>query len=100
LIHSLVSIAAHVGNEGWHLLLAGRIGAARHAAFGGRRPQHSWKFGAAMKWLKTLNNPFLLGLQGFLAGAVLFFATHPEAVNLRTAPAAEQSNSQSMRAPA
>ncbi|HZG09574.1 MAG TPA: hypothetical protein VEZ70_11405 [Allosphingosinicella sp.] len=53
-----------------------------------------------MKWLKTLNNPFLLGLQGFLAGAVLFFATHPEAVDLRTAPAAEQSNSQSVRAPA
>ena len=34
-----------------------------------------------MTWLKRLNNPFLLGLQGFLAGAVLFFATHPGAAD-------------------
>ena len=33
-----------------------------------------------MKWLKKLNNPFLLGLNGFVAGAILFFATHPDAV--------------------
>ena len=26
---------------------------------------------------KVLLNPFLLGVQGFLAGAVLFTATHP-----------------------
>jgi hypothetical protein len=32
-----------------------------------------------MKWLKKFNNPFVLGLNGFLAGAVLFFATHPGA---------------------
>jgi hypothetical protein len=34
-----------------------------------------------MKLLKKLNNPFLLGLEGFLAGAVLFFATHPGAAS-------------------
>ena len=34
-----------------------------------------------MKWLRKLNNPFLLGLEGFLAGAALFFATHPGAVD-------------------
>ena len=34
-----------------------------------------------MKWLKKLNNPFLLGLEGFVAGAILFFATHPGAVD-------------------
>ena len=32
-----------------------------------------------MKWLKKFNNPFVLGLNGYLAGAVLFFATHPGA---------------------
>lgn len=32
-----------------------------------------------MKLLKTLTNPFLLGAQGFVAGAVIFFATHPDA---------------------
>jgi hypothetical protein len=53
-----------------------------------------------MKWLKTLNNPFLLGLQGFLAGAVLFFATHPDAAVRAVAPAAEQANSTSTRSPA
>lgn len=31
-----------------------------------------------MKWLKKLDNPFLLGAQGFLAGAILFAATHPD----------------------
>ena len=30
-----------------------------------------------MKWLKKLNNPFLLGLNGFAVGAFLFLATHP-----------------------
>ena len=34
-----------------------------------------------MKLLKKLNNPFLLGLEGFLVGAVLFFATHPGAAS-------------------
>ena len=47
-----------------------------------------------MKWLKKLNNPFLLGLEGFLAGAVLFFATHPGAadsiVGGNSAPTTEQ----------
>ncbi|WP_158266583.1 hypothetical protein [Allosphingosinicella deserti] len=32
-----------------------------------------------MKWLKKFDNPFVLGLNGFLAGAALFFATHPDA---------------------
>ena len=32
-----------------------------------------------MRWLKTLSNPFVLGLYGFAAGAALFFATHDEA---------------------
>ena len=47
-----------------------------------------------MKWLKKLNNPFLLGLQGFVAGAALFFATHPGAadsiVHGKTTPSFEQ----------
>jgi hypothetical protein len=30
-----------------------------------------------MKWLKKLDNPFLLGLQGFGLGAVLFLAANP-----------------------
>lgn len=34
-----------------------------------------------MKWLKKLNNPFVLGLNGFIAGAFLFFATHPDAAS-------------------
>ncbi|WP_165356397.1 hypothetical protein [Sphingosinicella sp. BN140058] len=34
-----------------------------------------------MSWLKKFNNPFVLGLNGFLAGAVLFFATHPGAAD-------------------
>ena len=53
-----------------------------------------------MKWLKTLNNPFLLGAQGFLAGAVLFFATHPEAAEQRLASSAEQTKAESARSPA
>jgi hypothetical protein len=59
--------------------------------------QHNWNIGAAMKWLKTLNNPFLLGAQGFLAGAVLFFATHPDAAEQRLASAAEQTKAESPR---
>jgi hypothetical protein len=35
-----------------------------------------------MKWLKTLNNPFLLVAQGFAAGAILFFATHDSAAGV------------------
>jgi hypothetical protein len=53
-----------------------------------------------MKWLKKLNNPFVLGIEGFLVGAVLFFATHPEAAEQRMAPAAdaaEQSKAESAR---
>ncbi|MFN3387325.1 MAG: hypothetical protein ACK40O_00200 [Allosphingosinicella sp.] len=45
-----------------------------------------------MKWLKKLDNPFLLGAQGFLAGAILFAATHPEFLERHLeskAPAAE-----------
>ena len=60
-------------------------------------PQHSWNFGALMKWLKTLNNPFVLGLEGFLAGAILFFATHPEAADRRSAPSAEQAKLEDQR---
>jgi hypothetical protein len=53
-----------------------------------------------MKWLKTLTNPFLLGAQGFLAGAVIFFATHPEAApELPKAPS-EQAKTESPRTPA
>lgn len=38
---------------------------------------------------KTLGNPFLLGAEGFVVGAILFFAAHPEAVRAHlTAPAA------------
>jgi hypothetical protein len=31
-----------------------------------------------MKWLKKLNNPLLLVINGFVAGAILFAATSPE----------------------
>ena len=38
---------------------------------------------------KALLNPFLLGVQGFLAGAMLFTATHPDMLGkLEPAPAA------------
>jgi hypothetical protein len=40
-----------------------------------------------MKWLKRLDNPFLLVIEGFLAGALLFAATHPDLVDLRPHPA-------------
>jgi len=51
----------------------------------------------AMKLLKTLTNPFLLGAQGFLAGAVIFFATHPDSAPQRDAPAAQQAKAESAR---
>jgi hypothetical protein len=50
-----------------------------------------------MKWLKTLTNPFFLGAQGFLAGALIFFATHPEAAPERSAPTAEQAKADTPR---
>ena len=33
-----------------------------------------------IKWLKRLDNPFLLAAEGFLAGAILFWATTPDQV--------------------
>lgn len=50
-----------------------------------------------MKLLKTLTNPFALGVQGFLAGAILFFATHPEAAEQRLQSFAEQTKAESTR---
>jgi hypothetical protein len=50
-----------------------------------------------MKLLKTLNNPFFLGFQGFLVGAALFFATHPEAAEQRIAQVAHLANPESPR---
>jgi hypothetical protein len=41
-----------------------------------------------MKFLKKLNNPFVIGLNGFFAGAILFFATHPETSLTKAAPEA------------
>ena len=41
-----------------------------------------------MKLLNKLTNPFALTVQGFIAGAILFFATHPEAANAAGALAA------------
>jgi hypothetical protein len=32
--------------------------------------------------LRKLHNPFFLGFQGFVAGALLFWSTHPEAFDL------------------
>ena len=32
-----------------------------------------------MKWLKKLDNPMLLVLQGMVAGTILFAATHADA---------------------
>lgn len=43
-----------------------------------------------MKLLKKLANPILLTLQGFALGAILFFATHPEAVDAGGRAPAEQ----------
>jgi hypothetical protein len=57
-----------------------------------RRPNLVGHIGAVMKLLKKLNNPFLIGIQGFLAGAVLFFATHPELADRKPAPAPAQLN--------
>ena len=39
-----------------------------------------------MKYLKRLQNPFVLVGQGFVLGGILFFATHPE--SLLAAPVA------------
>jgi len=67
---------------------------------GGGGSQSGWKPGAAMKWLKRLNNPFLLGIEGFLAGAVIFFATHPDAADIvqkPSTPAAEQVEAETAR---
>jgi hypothetical protein len=47
-----------------------------------------------MKWLKKLNNPFVLGLNGFIAGAFLFFATHPDAASSIAGDGAKQSSAQ------
>ncbi|HEX8584427.1 MAG TPA: hypothetical protein VF680_08455 [Allosphingosinicella sp.] len=47
-----------------------------------------------MKLLKTLTNPFLLGAQGFVAGAVIFFATHPDAGPQRDAPSAQHAKAE------
>lgn len=43
-----------------------------------------------MKWLKKLDNPFLLALQGFVAGALLFFATHPDELGAQPSAPTEQ----------
>ena len=50
-----------------------------------------------MKLLKTLTNPFLLGAQGFLAGAVIFFATHPGSVPGHDAPSAQHAKAETAR---
>ena len=50
--------------------------------------------GAAMKWLKKLDNPFLLTAQGFLAGAMLFAATHPEFIERHLDPEPPRAESQ------
>lgn len=34
-----------------------------------------------MKFLKTLDNPFLLGLQGFVAGALLVWSSAPDSAS-------------------
>lgn len=36
-----------------------------------------------MRWLKKLDNPVLLVLQGMALGAILFAATHPDALNAK-----------------
>ncbi len=40
-----------------------------------------------MKLWKSLQNPFLLVGQGFVVGAILFYATTPETSEARAAPA-------------
>jgi hypothetical protein len=44
----------------------------------GRRAAATQEKRLSMKWLKKLDNPFLLVLNGFGLGAILFFATTPE----------------------
>jgi hypothetical protein len=39
---------------------------------------------------KKLLNPFVLGAQGFVAGAILFWSTHPSESDLPQPPAAAQ----------
>ena len=41
-----------------------------------------------MKWVKKLSNPFALVFQGFIAGAIMFAATHPGLLDER--PSTEQ----------
>ena len=60
-------------------------------------PIEQKKHPSAMKLLKTLTNPFLLGAQGFVAGAVIFFATHPDAGPQRDAPSAQHAKAETAR---
>jgi hypothetical protein len=45
---------------------------------------------AMMKWLKKLDNPFLLMAEGFVAGAFLFWATTPASVQAQANPRSAQ----------
>jgi hypothetical protein len=39
-----------------------------------------------MKWLERLANPFVLVVEGFVVGAILFAASTPSPVDSRPAP--------------
>ena len=44
-----------------------------------------------MKWFKKLDNPFLLAAEGFIAGALLFWAANPDSLQAQAASPASQS---------
>lgn len=49
-----------------------------------------------MKWFKRLDNPFVLAAEGFLAGAILFWATTPNQVQAQPNPPSGQLISSAM----
>ena len=50
------------------------------------------------KLFKKLDNPFLLAAEGFIAGAILFWATNPESLQARPDRSAAQLESSVERA--
>jgi hypothetical protein len=45
-----------------------------------------------MKWLRTLGHPFAIGVEGFLAAAMLFVAADPGVLHPNSAPLSAQSD--------
>jgi len=51
-----------------------------------------------IKWLKKLDNPFLLAAEGFIAGAFLFWATSPGGVQAQANRPSAQAESPAQHA--